>query len=71
MVTAVHGHFNPTLIDTGDSEASEMADQIRSHHNIVVIDTPQGESCLLASSSTVQFILPGCKGFLAKHLMQT
>lgn len=44
MVNAVHrGHINPTLIDTGDSEASEMADQIRSHHNIMVIDTPQGK----------------------------
>ena len=44
MVNAVHrGHINPTLMDTGDSEASEMADQIRSHHNIMVIDTPQGK----------------------------
>lgn len=42
MISAVQRSINPVILDTADSDISETADQIRSHHSVMVIDTPSG-----------------------------
>ena len=40
MVAAVQrnaGIYNSNVLDTGDSEVSETADQIRSYHSVVMV----------------------------------
>ena len=40
MVAAVQRNaalYNSNVLDTGDSEASETADQIRSYHSVVMV----------------------------------
>ena len=42
MVAAVQRNINPTVLDTGDSDHSETAEQIRTHHSVVILETPTG-----------------------------
>lgn len=43
MVSAVHRSPNPNVLDTGDSDGSELAAQIQSYHSVVVVDDSQGD----------------------------
>ena len=51
MVSAVQRTvINPQMLDSADSEISETADQIRSYHSVVIVDTPQGKISALSLS---------------------
>ena len=43
MVAAVHRSPTPNVMDTGDSEGSELADQIQSYHSVMVVDDTEGQ----------------------------
>lgn len=48
MISAVQRAINPLVLDTADSDLSETAEHIRSHHNIVVMESPRGLHSLRA-----------------------